>query len=419
MQYKYEEYDYLNRCHSLVVLGGTFDPIHMGHLAIAKAANNKLKPQRVLFIPSGQSPHKRDRQITNAEHRYAMTTLAICEHPAFDVSRIEINRPGPSYTIDTARALQAICPAGAKISFLVGNDALMNILSWKDAETLLKDCEFIVVPRPGYESNASTNKSMKDFIHHLTTSYDARIHQLEGPLLDISSTNIRERFKADQPVQGLMPKQVEAYARQHEIYSSEKAMHDYIASPPTDKFILEAAREELNIRLSPKRYTHTMGVVSEAEKLAIHYGQDVEKARIAALLHDCTKEYSTDKKRALCQLWGVQLDVVLETSIDITHSLLSAESAKRDFHVNDPDILQAIRYHTTGHSNMTMLDKIIMLADYTEPSRPNKGLTKKMRDLALTNINHALVLRIKSIIKKETKSNRPIHPWSQDALITL
>jgi len=405
----------------MIVLGGTFDPIHMGHLAIAEAANRQLKPQRVLFIPGGQSPHKHDRQITCAEHRYKMTALAVCEHPSFDISRIEINRQGPSYTIDTARALYAVCPPNAKISFLIGDDALMKILSWKDANELLKLCEFVVVPRPEYEKDEVTEKSMAEFSEYLAANYSARIKRLNSPLHDISSTEIRKYFKTDQSVQGLIPRSVENYVRQHGFYNAKKmpeiGMCDI--TPTSGRFCFKTAEEELRIRLSPKRYAHTMGVVAEAEKLAIHYAEDINKARAAALLHDCAKEYSADKKRILCQQWGVQLDAVLEADIDLTHCLLSAESATRDFHIYDSETLQAIRYHTTGHKGMTMLDKIIMLADYIEPTRPDRPPANEMRQLALINIDKALILRINHIVKKETQAGRPIHPWSKDALKEL
>jgi len=400
---KHRDEDFLKYCHNLVVLGGTFDPIHMGHIAIAEAANRQLKPQRVLFIPSGQSPHKLDRQITCAKHRYNMTALAICQHPAFDISRLEIDRQGPSYTIDTARTLHAICPAGAKISFLIGYDALAKILSWKDAEELLKTCEFIAVPRPGYEMDDGV-------LDYLTQKYNTHIHKLDGPLLDISSTDVRARLRNGQAVSNLVPNIVENYAVQHSLYAPNHQ---------ASQFCFETAKEELRVRLSPKRFNHTMGVVAEAKKLAIHYNQDIEKACNAALLHDCAKEYSTSKKRTLCQVWGVQLDAALEADIELTHSLLGAESANRDFHIHDSETLQAIRYHTTGHSHMSMLDKIIMLADYIEPSRANWGHIEEMRQLAKTNINKALILRINSIMKKENQSNRPIHPWSLDALKSL
>ena len=417
MGYKHTERDFLDHCHSLAVLGGTFDPIHMGHMAVAREVYDRLKPQRVLFIPSGRPAHKHGEHITPKHHRYYMTALAICEHLSFDISPMELYRQGPSYTIDTARALYEICPPGAKISFIIGADALIGILSWKDAEELLKICDFVVVPRPGYEKDAS------DYISYLQTTYCARIHRLDGPHMEVSSTDIRERFKTGKPVHGLLPKTVESYIRQHGLYqakpltcSNHQVCADNAPISPGGSFQYENAREELRVRLSPRRFTHTMGTVQVAEKLAAYYLQDVDKACIAALLHDCAKEYSADKKRMLCRQWGIQLDPVLEADIDIAHSLISAESARRDYNVRDPEILQAIRYHTTGNKGMTMLDKIIMLADYIAPHRSSFGPTNEMRSLAKTNINQALVMGIEHTVKEREQTGSPVHTWSLDAL---
>ena len=410
MKYRPVEKDYLDRCHSLVVLGGTFDPIHMGHIAIAEAVYNEIKPQRVLFMPCGQPPHKYEHQrVTHAKHRLHMAALAACEHPAFDLSALEINRPGLSFTIDTARALTALCPDGAEISFVIGADAFEDILKWKDADELLKTCKFIVVPRPGYESTKTLTQ-----IKTLTESHGGSFHWLEIPLKDISSTDIRERLKTGKSVQGLVPKWVEDYAHFHGLYRSEVP---FSKAPMEERF--KEATETLRVRLSPKRFKHTMGVVEEAERLAAHYTIDINKARWAALLHDCAKEYSTHKKHTLCKLWRIDVDEVLAANIDVAHSLLGAESAKRDFLIDDEEILQAIRYHTTGYKTMTMLDKVIMLADFIEPGRDNWGPLKEMRELSLININEALILGIKATIKEKKSDRQPIHPWSLAALKTL
>ena len=404
--------EFLDRCHSLAVLGGTFDPIHMGHLAIAEAVYNQLKPQCVLFMPCGQPAHKKHSSTTDAEHRFQMTALAISGHPAFDISRLELDRPGATYTIDTARALQIICPPGAEIHFIIGADSLNDIPNWRDAPELLQLCQFIVVPRPGYdEAKARTNAE------HLTKTHGGRFQWLDGPKLDISSTDIRQRIALGQPLQGLVPKIVEDYFKENGLYGIDHRIG------PLYRF--EDAQEELRTRLSPKRFTHTMGVVEEAERLAIRYRLDFGKARWAALLHDCAKEYSNHKKHVLCQLWGIELDDVLKAKIDITHSLLSAESARRDFNIYDPEILQAIRYHTTGHKNMTMLDKIIALADYIEPYRERWGPLTEMRHLArvqaatVTNINKALILGTEYTIREAKRNGQPIHQWSLDALKQL
>jgi nicotinate-nucleotide adenylyltransferase len=384
---------------SVAVIGGTFDPIHFGHLAAAEAVVKSVNPQKVLFVPSGQPPHKAGKPVTQAEHRYRMAQIATAANPAFDVSRIEIERNGPSFTLDTIKAIIAECQPGADITFVTGADAITEILTWHRAAELLRLCKFVAVTRPGVDS-------LKKHVKMLTKEYSARIQLLEVPGLNISGSDIRERFKKGRPVRYLLPRGVEEYIRRHNLYGTK----------PLSFGRCEAL---IKARLSAKRYAHTMGVVECAEKLAAHYGADVKKARLAALLHDCAKEYSEDKKRTLCEIWGIRLDKILEKQINITHSLLSAESARRDYGVTDRAVLQAIRYHTTGARGMTLLDKIIMLADFIEPTREQYEGLQEMRGLAYADINAALCVGIYNTIRFNEDKHRPVHRASREALEKL
>jgi len=385
-------------------MGGTFDPIHFGHIAIAEAVLHKFAPQRVLFIPAGKQPLKLDKPVTDGEHRFKMTLSAVCQNPAFDVSRMEIDREGPSYTVDTIEDLRRICPKKAQIFFIIGADAITEILSWEGAERLLKLCELIAVKRPGYELSM-------DFIENLRKKYSAIIHVFEGPLLEISGTEVREKIIANEPVGGLMPRIAEDYARRHGLFQT------FGTSLTPEKF--DAAKSRLEMRLSAKRFRHTLGTIIESEKLAAHYGADINKARWAALLHDCAKEFSAAKKRILCEIWNIPLDEILYADIDIAHSYLGAESAKRDYQVEDPEILQAIHHHTTGSSNMAILDKIIMLADFIEPYREPYPPLEEMRRQAYIDIDKALVIGMKYTISDLIKRKKPIHQHSKDALNSL
>jgi len=394
-------HDYLERCDKLAVLGGTFDPIHRGHLAVADAVLHEFKPRRVLFVPGGQPPHKQGSPVTAGEYRYQMALAATCDNPGFDVSRMEINRPGPSFTVDTITTLSEICPPKVEIFFVIGADAMLEILSWKDYERLMKLCKFIVVSRPGYDAH-------HEFIKQIEKKYGAEIHTLRGPLLEISGTEIRERFMQGQSVSGLMPRAAEDYARRHGLYQTQGTQ--------LSERRFEWAKSRLKERLSPRRYKHTLGVVLESEKLAEFYGADATKARWAGLLHDCAKEYGADKKRALSELWGISLDEIMRKHIDLTHSLIGAESAKRDFYVTDAEVLSAIRYHTTGHKNMSLLDKIVMLADYIEPYRDDYPPLEEMRRWAYTDINKALVIGLKSTGDDLKERGLAVHPWCKDAI---
>jgi len=397
--------DYLERCTKLAILGGTFDPIHNGHLAIAEAVLHQFKPQKVLLTPAGSPPHKPDKPITSGRHRYEMILRSISQIPGLDTTKLEIDRTGASYTIDTIRTLKSVCVPNGELYFIIGQDALMEILTWKDVKSLFKLCEFIAVPRPGYEPE-KLEKQIKKLKRE-----SAKIHILKAPLLEVSSTYIRKCFKKDKPVSALMPKEAESYARTHGLYSAVK--------PNLSDEHFEWAMSRLKTRLSPKRFHHTMGVVIEAEKLAKHYGANVTKARFAALLHDCTKEYGADKKKTLCTQWGIEIDEIVAEHIELAHGLLGAESAKRDYFVTDEEILQAIRFHILGHGDITLLDKIIVLADFIEPYRDYYYPLNEMREFAYIDIDKALVIGLTAMREVDLARGKTLHHWSKDAIETM
>ena len=398
--------DYLERCTSIAVLGGTFDPIHNGHISVAENVLHQFKPQKVLFIPSGNPPHKPDKPVSAAHHRYQMVLQAIGGKPGLEANRMEIDRQGASYTIDTIYSLKSLLAKRTTIYFVIGQDALENILTWKNPKELLKACEFITVPRPGCDVS-----KLNALIKMLEKKYDAVIHILKSPLLEISSTYIRKSIAKDKPVSALIPKEVESYIHSHGLYKAP--------TPNLSQEHFEWAKAKLKKHLTPKRFKHSLGVVIEAEKLAKHYGADIKKARWAALLHDTTKEYGTDKKRILCEKWGIQVDEVVAAHIDLAHGLLGAEAASRQYLVKDEEILQAIRYHILGHKNMTLLDKIIVLADFIEPYREDYYPLKEMQEHAYTDINKALLIGLTAMRDIDEKRGKTLHHWSKDAIETL
>ena len=201
-------------------MGGTFDPVHYGHLVTAGEARWQFKLDHVLFVPNRHPPHKDPREVSIPEHRYLMTFLATATNPHFRVSRIEIDRPGPSYTIDTIRALRREDP-DAEWFYITGGDALGQILrgEWRDTERLLKLCQFIGASRPGYhldqEQWASSHQRVRP---HLSS-----IHTMEIPAMAISSTDIRIRVREGRPITYLTPEAVEQYIATHGLYRKTAA----------------------------------------------------------------------------------------------------------------------------------------------------------------------------------------------------
>jgi nicotinate-nucleotide adenylyltransferase len=188
-------------------MGGTFDPIHHGHLVAASEVQSWFDLDEVLFVPTGEPWQKSSREVTPAEHRYLMTVIATASNPRFRVSRVDIDRGGPTYTIDTLRDLSATMP-DADLFFITGADALAEIFTWRDAAELFALAQFVGCTRPGYEMDMTTLEGIPP----------ERVTILEIPALTISSTDCRERTAKGEPVWYLVPDGVVQYIAKHKLY---------------------------------------------------------------------------------------------------------------------------------------------------------------------------------------------------------
>lgn len=194
------------------IMGGTFDPIHLGHLVTAEAVRIKYGLEKVVFIPAGRPPHKQGVKITPAWQRYIMAVLATNSNPYFSVSPIEVNRPGPSYTIDTIRELRVVWGAQTELFFITGADAIQELAAWKNIQELLSMCHFVGATRPGCLCTIDA------VIAGLGVLGRRRIHRLATPELDISSTDIRERVRQGRSIKYIVPESVEAYIKKEGLY---------------------------------------------------------------------------------------------------------------------------------------------------------------------------------------------------------
>lgn len=193
-------------------MGGTFDPVHFGHLLIAEEAGHQFDLEKIIFIPAGIPPHKLKYNITSADCRYKMVELAIEGNEKFDLSPIEITRPGPSYTVDTISELKSL-HADSDFYLITGADAIVEILSWNRVAELAGLCYFIAATRPGYnfERLDSEISSLPEFLNK-------KIFTVEIPGLAISSTEIRKRVARGLPIKYLLPEKVEKYIFQNSLY---------------------------------------------------------------------------------------------------------------------------------------------------------------------------------------------------------
>jgi nicotinate-nucleotide adenylyltransferase len=197
------------------IMGGTFDPIHFGHLVAAEEARVRFSLGRIVFVPNADPPHKKAYPVTPAERRHEMVVLATASNCHFEASRIELDRSGPSYSADTMRSFREQLGSQTKLYFITGVDAILEILNWHQPEQLAQLCEFIAVTRPGYQPQRLEAVLSRQFL--------ARTHLLHIPGLAISSTELRQRAGAGESLRYLTPLPVVRYIAAHQLYQRQGA----------------------------------------------------------------------------------------------------------------------------------------------------------------------------------------------------
>jgi nicotinate-nucleotide adenylyltransferase len=197
----------------LGILGGTFDPPHIAHLVMADQARDQLKLERVLFVPAGQPPHKLDRSVSPVEVRVAMTELAIAGHPAFELARVDVDRPGPHYTADMLALIHRAHP-GDELYLLIGSDSLRDLLSWYEPVRVVAQARLAVMRRPNAEPDLLALKAA-------LPGMGGRVDWVDAPWLDISSSDIQRRVRAGLSIRYLVPKAVASLIAEQGLYCHE------------------------------------------------------------------------------------------------------------------------------------------------------------------------------------------------------
>jgi len=200
---------------SVGLLGGTFDPIHYGHLVIAEEVRTALNLAEMVFVPAGAPPHKPGRIVTEAQHRLTMLELAIASNPYFSISLVDLERPGPSYTVETLRLLRQQWGTRTAIYFVIGGDSLEDLLTWYEPAGILKQLRALVaVQRPGYEEAAD----YRDMLEARLPGIKQRLIIVQAPQLDISATDLRRRVAEGRPIKYQTPEAVEHYIKEYGLY---------------------------------------------------------------------------------------------------------------------------------------------------------------------------------------------------------
>lgn len=354
------------------VLGGTFNPVHAAHIAMAKGVRRLLDLDEVLLMVAQYPPHKQVEGQVPAQCRYEMACIAAQGIEGIRASDIELHRPGKSYTIDTAFELGHQYP-DTLLFIIVGSDMLQDLPNWHRARDLLKDAVFVAVPRQGFSAADEAAAA------RLRTQYGADIRMVDLSIPPISSTQVRDCVTCALPISKLVPPGVEQYIYENGLYMPQE---------------LRAMQEKCRLALNTNRYKHTMGVVRMAAALAQRYGVDAQQARLAALLHDCGR--------------GVDKGA-------LTHAQTGERLAREEYGVTDEAVLRAIRLHTTLGPGATRLDKVIYVADMVEYGRRFRGVGE-LRRLAMKNLDAAAAKGLFETIAFVKQRGETVHP---DSLLAL
>lgn len=382
------------------VYGGTFNPIHRGHLTAARAAADALGLEKVLLIPDNLPPHKElPAGSATGEDRLAMCRLTAGEVPGMEVFDLELRRSGPSYTSDTLAELHAQYPDD-ELWLLMGSDMFLSLQEWHEPERILSLAGIAAFHRTrGDETERFAQQKA-----YLEQIYGARVALLENPdVVEISSTELRAQL-AQGRGRNFLTEAVYGYVLRRGLYGTHADLKHLTP---------EELRPIALSFLKPKRMPHVLGTEHEAAVLARRYGADVTSARIAALLHDCTKKLSMEEQLALCEQYGIALDELERKNLKLLHAKTGAAIARDLFGVSD-EIYWAIYWHTTGKADMTKLEKVIYLADYIEPSRDFPGV-EKLRRAVHADLEHGLLMALEDSIEEMRQRGNPVHPNTVEA----
>ncbi len=334
------------------IMGGTFNPIHNAHIAMAQAAYEQYDLDEVWFMPSKNPPHKENDDIVSEEHRKRMIQFAINDIPYFSFSDIELKREGVTYTSDTLKELTKHYK-DTKFYFILGGDSLENFHKWHEPKKITKLCTILAVPR-----NGINQKQLKELCEKNNERLNGDFRPISMNTLSISSEQLRKKIEKGISVSAYCPDKVNRYIQFQELYGCQLPE---ISKNDILKFLESSLR--------PKRYRHTLGVAYTATNLAFCHGVLAKKAELAGLLHDCAKFLTDAEMIDICNKNKIELTDIELKNTALIHQKLGAYLAKDKYGINDEEVLNAITVHTTGKPAMSTLEKIIYIADYIEPGR--------------------------------------------------
>ena len=385
------------------IFGGTFNPPHNGHVTMARAAVAQLGLERLLLVPDNVPPHKPLPDRVTAQQRYDMAALMAAPiGRVAEASDIELRRTGKSYTSDTLRALHEQYP-DAELWLLMGSDMFLSLHTWHEPEVICELAYIAAFSRVEEDIRAAMARQKA----LLEGQYQAKVMLLDNPeLIELSSTDVRTALATGQG-SDLVPEAVWGYVQREHLYGTATDLKH---------LTVEELRPISMSYLKPKRMPHVLGTAEEAARLARCFGADEARARVAGLLHDCTKKLDMAEQLALCEQYGISLDPLEQKALKLLHAKTGAAIARHVYGV-DNEVYEAILYHTTGRAGMSLMEKILYLADYIEPSREfaNDPDVVRLRETVYDDLDRGLLLGLTMTIDEMEGMGNPVHHDTLDA----
>lgn len=393
------------------IYGGTFDPPHLGHMEAARAALEQMSLDRLLIIPDREPPHKDlSEEAATPQQRLEMAALmADGLGPLAEASDLEIRREGKSYTADTVEELHEKYPED-ELWLLMGTDMFLTVQNWYQPERIFQYAGVAAFSR----HEEDTEELFAEQSAYLQETFHARTTVVHLPQVkEIASRDLRRMLASEwtggnvDPADYLWPP-VYGYILREGLFGTQADLKHL-----SDKHLRAVSYS----MVKAKRLAHIKGTEETAVKLAKFWGVDPEKARRAAILHDCTKYWDLEQQVSACDKYGVPLDALERVSVKFLHSKTGAALAKHVFGEPD-DVCDAIFCHTTGKPGMNTFEKILYLADYMEPTRDFDGV-EEMRRLVYEDLDRAMIMGLEMTIEELKEKGAVIHENTQGTLDDL
>lgn len=366
----------------IAIFGGSFNPVHNEHILMAEGIVKELNLDKLLIMPTAIAPHKQSNSVVSGEHRLNMLNLAFEGCKNIEVSSYELDKGGISYSYQTVEHIKQVYNP-TELYFLMGSDMLENFPTWKNPEKIIENATLVLCERRNGEFQ--TDK----IINRVETEFNTKVIALDCFGGDISSTKVRVYKMLGLSLENLVPKAIENYIDDNDLYQGDK-YYEYIKNA-----------------LPIKRKVHTAGVILTALKYAKTLGVDKVKAELSALLHDVAKYELPENYPGLIEIKNLPEDIV--------HQYLGYYIAKNKLGVLDEAVLSAIKYHTTGRSNMSNLEILIYVSDLLEPSRKFSGV-EGLRAEIDKDFSKGFVICLEEIVEFLKRSNKEVYPLTLDAL---